>query len=148
MERERALWSGSDEKRSQAVPQLCPSSHSIQPWTERAGGHREVTPLSWGCHWGSGLLTDAVPKGRSQQCLWQGPGHPRGAHSKPPAGDPHSPLCAPLLKLTLWIIYYILVSWINYTYKWRQKNSNKCFFWLWQTGMCESLIKYLTDCSI
>ena len=48
------------------------------------------------------------------------------------------PFPALLLKWSLWIIYPLLVSWINYTYKWRQKNYNKCCFWLWHIGMRDS----------
>lgn len=158
MQRKRVLWSGRWWKEKsgsslarmwhQLCPQLSRSSafFSILIW--RAGWHGEVTPLSWCCQWG--LVAPhwccSPRKGAGSAC-----GSALGTPELPTANHLQvirKALCALLLKLSLWIIYYLLVSWINYTYKWRQKNYNKCCFWLWQTGMCESLIKYLTDCSI
>lgn len=34
------------------------------------------------------------PEERCRQCLRERAGYPRAAHSKPPAGDPQSPLCS------------------------------------------------------
>lgn len=103
-------------------PALVASSLCLH-WNRRSRGaqrgHCSELGVSLGFRGSSLMLSPR--EGASSAC-----GSTWDTRELPAANHPqviHTALCALLLKLTLWIIYCLLVSWINYTYKWRQKKT-------------------------